>query len=182
MFEHPCCRRGCSISDLRSPLLQLDSELRLQHHIMKYQQHSSRRLMSYAVAGNRAEGTGSTAKPCGGDRAMRVAASEAALQASAASFGRAEAGTLEFPAEAFKMLIPGLGSFQGKVRPESAAGANPGARKSASGRAWSPAVTVTVMPRPDDSWIPKSGARCCFPTLASPESDSNHRGRAPESH
>jgi hypothetical protein len=30
MFEHPCCRRGCSISDLRSPLLQLDSELRLQ--------------------------------------------------------------------------------------------------------------------------------------------------------
>ena len=49
---------------------------------------------------------------------MRVAASEAALQASAASFGRAEAGTLEFPAEAFKMLIPGLGSFQGKVRPE----------------------------------------------------------------
>ena len=41
-------------------------------------------------------------KRSGGARAMRVAASEAGLPASAASCGRAEAGTLEFPAKAFK--------------------------------------------------------------------------------
>ena len=65
----------------------------------------SRRLPDYAEAGNRAEGTGSTAKPGGGARARRVAADEAGLPASAASCGRVEAATLEFPAKAFMLEL-----------------------------------------------------------------------------
>ena len=69
---------------------------------------------------------------------MRVAASEAGLPASAASCGRAEAGTLEFPEKAFRKPdqqpreVPGEGtSIERRV-----------CRTSASGRAWRSAVTV----------------------------------------